>query len=228
MSSVRSSLVLRAVVLASLVLSAEARAQCRHGGGGGPGGRGGPGMNFGLVLLQQQQLQLQQVALQQQLRQLDLQVRELARADPSAVKEALQSPLATTRWVAARVVTIKSLPLQDGLIKLLTDPDFLVRQAARQGLVKLSTRAQRSPDNQKLSVRRVDFGPLPSAGPAAQAASARKWQAWWKRLEGSQTQQAKRPNKTGKTSTPRGGSPAALSTTKLDRGGQGRGHDDKP
>ena len=228
MSSARSSVVLGAAVVAGLVLSAGAQAQCRQGGSSGGGGRpGGPGMNNGQAVLQQQIQQLQQLVLQQQLRQLDLQVRELARAEPGVVEEALQSPLAETRWVAARVVALKSLPLQDRLIKLLTDPDLFVRQAARQGLIVLSARAQRSQEASS-TAKRVDFGPLPGAGPAAHATAARKWQTWWKRLEGSQTDQAKRPTKTDKSSTPRGGSPALLSTTKVDGGGQGRGQDDKP
>ena len=233
MSSARSSVVFAATVFAGLVLCPGAPAQCHQGGGpGGSGGRsggpGGPGMNGGLALLQQQQMQqLQQIVLQQQLQELDRQVRELAKADPSAVEEALQSPSATTRWVAARVVTLQSLPLQDGLIKLLTDPDLFVRQAARQGLVSLSTRAQRSTDKERPSARRVDFGPLPSAGPAAQAQSARKWRDWWKKLDASQTAQANTSDKTDKSSAPRGGSPLLLSTVKVEGRGQGRGQNDK-
>jgi hypothetical protein len=185
-------------------------------------------MNNGLALLQQQQMQqLQQIVLQQQFQELDRQVRDLARADPSVVEEALESPLATTRWVAARVVTLKSLPLQDGLIKLLTDPDLFVRQAARQGLISLSTRAQRSSDKERPSVRRVDFGPLATAGPAAQAQAARKWRDWWKKLDASRTDQASASEKTAKSTTPRGGSPTPLSTVKVEGGGQGRGQNDQ-
>jgi hypothetical protein len=229
MSSARSSVVFGAAVLAVLVLSSGVQAQCHQGGGPGGGGRsGGPGMNGGLALLQQQQRQqLQQIVLQQQLQELDRQVRELAKADPSAVEEALQSPLATTRWVAARVVTFQSLPLQDGLIKLLTDPDLFVRQAARQGLISLSAQAQRNTDKERPSARRVDFGPLPSAGPAAQAQAARKWHDWWKKLDASQTEPANKLVKTDKSSAPRGGSPLLLSTVKVEGGGQGRGQNDK-
>jgi hypothetical protein len=177
--------------------------------------------------MQQQIQQLQQLVLQQQLQKLDLQVRELAKADPSAVEEALQSPLAETRWVAARVVALKALPLQDGLIKLLTDQDLFVRQAARQGLIVLSSRAQRSQAKEASAVKRVDFGPLPSAGPAAQAAAARKWQSWWKRLDGSETDSSKKPTSTVKSS-PRSGSPTLLSTVQGNGESQGSKQDAKP
>lgn len=244
MSSVRSAVILCAAVSAGLVLCAGARAQCRQGGGsggggGGRGGPGGPGVNGGLALFQQQQLQ-QLVARQQalQIQELNLQVRKLAKDDPSAVEEALQSPSAATRWAAARVVALKSLPLQDRLIELLTDPDYLVRQAARQGLVRLSARAQDS-KKKRPTGRGVDFGPVPNASSAARTAAARKWRAWWKRQDVGPTfltarspttvptDGAKRSDSAAKLSQPRGGSPAFLTTDK-GGGGQGRGNDDKP
>ena len=134
-------------------------------------------MNIGLALFQQQQMQqmqqLQQLVARQQnlqMQELNRLVRELTRADPSAVEKALQSPSAETRWAAARVVALKSLPLQDRLIKMLTDPDYFVRQVARKGLVHLSARARGS--KKKLTARKVDFGPVPNASAAGQSAAA--------------------------------------------------------
>ena len=200
MSSSRRSVMLCVAalltVLVGLPLSQQARGQCHSGGGGGRGGS--PGLGGGGMIpvggggfQQQQQLQtllLQQQMLQQQYLQvqdLNRQVRELSRSDLTAVEEALQSSQVETRWAAARVVALKSLPLQDGLIGLLTDSNAHVRQAAREGLVRLGTAALRKSKG-RTATRRVDFGPVPSAGPAAREAAARKWRDWWDRMDSSQ------------------------------------------
>jgi len=152
-------------------------------------------MSPGLTGMQQQQLQqmllqqqlMQQRVLQQQnlqLKQLDREVRELSAGGIPAVKAALKSVRAESRWAGARVVGLQNLPLRDELIQLLTDSNAHVRQAARQGLVELSTTALRAKSAERTSsVKRVDYGPALQAGPAAQRTAARKWRTWWENLE---------------------------------------------
>ena len=134
-------------------------------------------------LLQQQLLLQQQVVLQnliqrQQNVMQDL-IRRLSNEDEPAVKEALRSKQTPLRLAAAVVVGQKSLPLQNDLIRLLEDRNDAVRQAARRGLVQLSTAAAVKGSLSSRTARAVDFGPAPNASQAGQSKAARKWQEWW-------------------------------------------------
>ena len=161
------------------------QAQCQHRGGMGM--RGGTANPLALQMLMQQQLLqqrqlLQQVQLQQQQRLqakiLQGQVRELSGQEPEAIKAALKAPQAEKRWAAALVVGESQPALAGELIPLVTDDNPFVRQAARQGLVRLSTNMGEG-DGKPGKGRRVDFGPAPGSNRVAQRISARKWRAWF-------------------------------------------------
>jgi HEAT repeat protein len=151
-------------------------------------------MNPALTAFQQQQLQqtlLQQQILQQrilqqllQTKELEREVRELAAGGTPAVKDALKSPRAETRWAAARAVGIQKLPLRNELIDLLTDSNGHVRQAAREGLIQLAAEVTRAKaQGQRAGIKKVDFGPALEANSVAQRTAARKWRAWWERQD---------------------------------------------
>jgi hypothetical protein len=157
----------------------SARAQCSHASG--VSSRFSPG------LLQQQQLLLQQQQLFQQVQQqqllqtarLDKQMRDLAKEGPEAIKAALKGPNADMRLIAALTVGKYGPALTDDLIERLTDDNALVRQAARRGLVSLSTKR----DGKPTGGRGVDFGPAVDAKSAAQKSAARKWSTWFARQQ---------------------------------------------
>ncbi len=161
-------------------------AQCSHGGGS-------PRLSQGLLqqqLLQRQQLLQQQLLLQQiqqrqvlQTLQLDRQMRDLAGRGPEVLKTALRDPNPDTRLMAALTVGKYGPDLTDELIDRLTDDNASVRQAARRGLVRLSTSVKTS-DGKPISKRSVDFGPAPEANRAAQKIAARKWRGWFERQQG--------------------------------------------
>jgi hypothetical protein len=100
----------------------------------------------------------------QAIRELGPMVRELAKAKQWSVAEKLKDPAPLTRWAAVQVAGHKRLHLEEDLIGLLSDPYPLVRQAARQALVRLS--------------RGNDFGPLPTATGKQLAQSAQAWRQW--------------------------------------------------
>src|SRR5579871_888970 len=129
------------VLLAGGVFAHPVQAQCcRHGG------TGGPGASVLQMLMQEQLLQQQQLLLQVQQQQmlqakvLEKQVRELAGQGPEALKSAFKAPQAEKRWAAALVSGEYEPALTEELIALLTDDNPFVRQAARQSLVRLSSR----------------------------------------------------------------------------------------
>jgi hypothetical protein len=198
MSARRPSLLLLTAFFAAVAASFSAnvaRAQCNHGGGGfSPRGGGGfnPGMAQGLIaqqVMQQQLLQqvqqqqlLQQVRQQQQLAQMakiTRQMRELAKEGPEAIKAALQSPNPEMRLIAVLTINKHGPDLTDDLIERLTDENASVRQAARRGLVNLST-VRDGKRNQK---RSVDFGPAANANRSVQETAVRKWRAWFERQQ---------------------------------------------
>jgi hypothetical protein len=199
-ASWQSSLLLTALsaVLAVGPSTNIARAQCNHGGSGGGfspvmspefGGGFNPRMAQGLIaqqLMQQQQLIMQQQLLQQVQRQqqlqtakLDQQMRELAKDGPDAIKSALQSPNPEVRLTAVLTIDKYGPALTDELIERLTDDNVSVSQAARRTLVKLSTVRNGKPNK----ARGVDFGPVANAKRSAQETAARKWRAWFDRLQ---------------------------------------------
>jgi hypothetical protein len=169
-----------------IVLSASsanvADAQCSHGRQTGQ-----PDPRLMQSLLQQQllqQRQLQQIQHQQvlQMKFLEDQVRELAGQGREALKIALQDPRPEKRWAAVFVIGKDRLPLTDELIERLTDDNPFVRQAARQGLVRLSTTVG-TREGKPSARRSVDFGPAPDANRTAQKAAARKWRTWFERQQ---------------------------------------------
>jgi hypothetical protein len=164
-----------------------ARAQCSHGGGSGFNPRMSLGLNSPQLLQQQlQQVQQQQllqlVQQQQQLEQMakiTRQMRDLAKEGPDAIKTALKSPNPETRLIAVLTINKYGPALTDELIERLTDENAPVRQAARRGLVKLSTVR-----NGKLNqARSVDFGPVANANRSALETSVRKWRDWFDRQQ---------------------------------------------
>jgi hypothetical protein len=174
------------VPVLSIVLSAfsanVANAQCSHGRQVGQ-----PDPRLLQSLLQQQllqQRQLQQLQQQQvlQMKFLEGQVHELAGQGPDALKTALQDPRPEKRWAAAFIIGKDRLPLTDELIERLTDDNPTVRQAARQGLVRLSTTAG-TREGKPSARRSVDFGPAPDANRTAQKAAARKWRTWFEQQQ---------------------------------------------
>lgn len=165
-----------------------ADAQCHHSGQFAQ-----PNSRMLQTLVRQQLLQQKRTLLHvQQVRilqakVLENQIRELAGKGPEAIEAALRDPKAEMRWVAALVVGERGPFRPNQLIKLLSDANPYVRQAARQGLVRLSTRVSTREDKLR-SPRSVDFGPAPNARPSAQKAAARKWTAWFEK-------QKKQPSK---------------------------------
>ena len=176
-------------------------AQCNHGSGGGfspgmsPGFGGGfnPRVAQGLIaqqLMQQQQLVMQQQLLQQvqqqqqlQTAKLDQQMRELAKEGPDAIKSALQSLNPQVRLTAVLTIDKYGPALKDELVERLTDDNTSVGQAARRALVKLSSVRNGKPNK----ARSVDFGPVANAKRTAQETAARKWRAWFDRLQKRET-----------------------------------------
>jgi hypothetical protein len=158
------------------------QAQCCHGGMR-------PGLSPGLIaqqllqtqqLLQQQQLLLQ--VQQQQLLQtarLNRQIDELAKQGPEAIKSALKDPKPEMRFIAALAAAKNGPGLEKELVERLTDDNASVRQAARRGLVTLSTVRDGKPNRR----RSVDFGPTPTANRTAQKTAARKWSDWLDRQQ---------------------------------------------
>ena len=164
-------------VLAGGLSANTAQAQCSHAGG--VHSRYSPGLlQQQQLLLQQQQLLLQQQQLLQTAR-LDKQMRDLAKEGPEAIKAALKGPNADMRLIAALTVGKYGPALTDDLIERLTDDNALVRQAARRGLVSLSTKRDGKPSGG----RGVDFGPAVDAKSAMQKSAARKWSTWFARQQ---------------------------------------------
>jgi hypothetical protein len=183
MSSRRQFPLVLAVVCAAAVGGLSGNtvfAQCSHGGGNNP--RISQGLLQQQLLQQQQLLMLQQIQQQQQLQtaQLDRQMRDLADKGPEVLKTALRDPNPDVRLVAALTIGKYGPDLTNELIELLTDDNSSVRQAARRGLVRLST-SVKTDDGKPISRRSVDFGPAPEANRVAQKAAARKWTAWFER-----------------------------------------------
>src|SRR5262245_42245208 len=99
------------------------------------------------------------------------------------LRAALKSAAPERRVAAARIIGEKRQPWVKELIDVLTDPHPAVRQAARRSLVILSFLAlnpeeaaliaspnpSRPPKPLSELKRPVDFGPKPTAGPAARA-----------------------------------------------------------
>jgi HEAT repeat protein len=106
----------------------------------------------------------------------------LAGQGPDAIKAALQDPQAEKRWVAALVAGEYGPSLANELIERLTDDNAYVRQAARQGLIRLSTKVG-TREGKPSAGRSVDFGPAPDANRAAQKSAARKWRTWFERQQ---------------------------------------------
>jgi hypothetical protein len=130
-------------------------------------------------LQQLQSLQRMQELQQMQTVVLKRQMLDLVRQGPKAIRPLLQDPQEDRRLLGAITAGKAGPALTDDLIPLLIDNNGSIRQAARRSLVSLSTWRDGKPGSR----RSVDFGPSPSAGPAAQQAAALKWQAWLDRQQ---------------------------------------------
>jgi hypothetical protein len=91
--------------------------------------------------------------------------KHLNRQRPDTLKKSLQSRRPAVKEMAALIAGSRGLPLGQELIDLLKDESDSVRQAARQGLVRLS--------------RGQDFGPQPGAGESQRDEAIKQWQRWW-------------------------------------------------
>lgn len=95
----------------------------------------------------------------------ELLVRNLSRLSDAEIKKKLKDERAEVRAAAAKVAGNKVLRFGTELIDLLKDNEEVVRQAARQALVRLS--------------RGADFGPKPDASEADRAKAHSQWRQWW-------------------------------------------------
>ncbi len=95
----------------------------------------------------------------------DLLHRYLSRSSAAVLKEKLKDERPEVRAAAARVIGTKRLKLGWELIDLLSDEEADVRQAARQGLVRLSGGK--------------DFGPEPASSDNDRDEAIGKWRDWW-------------------------------------------------
>jgi hypothetical protein len=96
---------------------------------------------------------------------IDGPVRELMlRAPVETILEKLQSKQPLMRWLAIQVISRKRLHVEREVIETLRDPNPVVRQAAREALVRLA--------------RGTDFGPPRNATPTQVAQSIEAWQGW--------------------------------------------------
>jgi hypothetical protein len=91
-------------------------------------------------------------------------LRDLAKDGLERIASKLKDEQPLVRWLAVQVAGRKRLPLERELIGLLSDPEPLVRQAAREALMRLS--------------RGNDFGPLPTATAKQITQSLRAWRQW--------------------------------------------------
>lgn len=91
--------------------------------------------------------------------------REWSEESEIAIVARLKDESPMVRWLAVQVVGTKRYHREGDLINLLEDPNLLVRQAAKQALVRLS--------------RGNDFGPTGANPSAAQWKTARaSWRSW--------------------------------------------------
>ncbi len=123
-----------------------------------PGKNNGDGIALELAL---RELWRDQPRLQQLREKL---VREMWPEDADELKQRLADEQPVVRLVAVQVITQRRLPLEKELIELLTDSSVEVREAARQGLVRLS--------------RGCDFGPSSQATAAQRMQAATAWRRW--------------------------------------------------
>jgi hypothetical protein len=113
---------------------------------------------------QKKRLDLLQSEIARQNLALQALLRELGHEEPIAVVQKLKDAEPWVRWAAIQVASKKWLAVEKELIGLLSDAHPAVRDAARQGLVRLS--------------RGNDFGP-PAKASAVQVAQAQEsWQTW--------------------------------------------------
>ncbi len=98
----------------------------------------------------------------------DLLFKNLSRKDTNFVKAKLKDDKAEVRLAAVRVTAGRSLRLVGDLIERLDDDEEGVREAARQGLVRLAGPG-------------VDFGPNKGATKEERKQAMAKWKEWWDR-----------------------------------------------
>jgi HEAT repeat protein len=154
-------------------------AQCHRGGGSHPQMSQGFPM---WQMMQQQMLTQQQQQQMLQTAKLERQMLELAKEGPEALKTALKSNNPQMRLIAVLTVGKHGPALPNELIDRLTDDDASVRQAARRGLISLSTMRKGQPNKG----RGVDFGPAATANRTAQQTAARRWHTWFERQQKSE------------------------------------------
>lgn len=97
-------------------------------------------------------------------RELKMELQDILQADPQALKAHLLDKNVLQRMTAMQAIHNRRIHLEPELIGCLSDPQPIVRQAARQALVRLS--------------RGADFGPKPNAGPTARHKAVARWKAW--------------------------------------------------
>jgi hypothetical protein len=173
-----------AIIAALAFPGSVAHGQCCMKKSGGMGMPGGMDQLMQQMLMQQQWLLTQQqLQNQSQANPLQQALQQVSNLDETGLKDALNNKQDSVRLAAALMAGEKSLPLQEELINLLSDPNDKVRQMARRSLIKLSLIPQknkaRSEGRRYYSPRRIDFGPAPNASESAQTRAASKWREWW-------------------------------------------------
>lgn len=123
-----------------------------------PGQKLSPWQTHAKVVREQMDTMMKQQKEMQQLH------RDLMKLDDATLRAKISEDNPLVRMLAIQVAGKKRLPVEKDLIGLLADPYPLVRQAARQSLVRLA--------------RSTDFGPEPTATGPQIAMSVRNWNAW--------------------------------------------------
>jgi hypothetical protein len=102
--------------------------------------------------------------------ELAKQLEKLTQADSDALRVALADKNLLVQLAAIETAMRRRVHLEKELIEKLTNPQPLIRTAARQTLVRLA--------------RGTDFGPEPGASRLEQRQAARRWKTWLAQQEG--------------------------------------------
>lgn len=91
-------------------------------------------------------------------------MRNIVRGDPEALRLKLKDKNPLVQLTAIHVIHNRRVPLERELIACLSDPQTMVRESARQALVRLS--------------RGVDFGPKVGCNAERCRQATRRWESW--------------------------------------------------
>jgi HEAT repeat protein len=103
----------------------------------------------------------QRLLLQTQLQQL---IEKMVKDKPELLCEKLRDGTPLERFLAIQVISRRRLPLEKDLIEALRDPDKIIRQAARDALVRIC--------------RGTDFGPSAGVSKRGVGRAVEQWRHW--------------------------------------------------